>query len=57
MEAGRQQLAELYSAAHQNVYSFHLSNRSGMGLKKAFEESPVGVAQFTKVSKLGLTVW
>ena len=57
MQAGRQHLAQLYSTAHQNVYSFHFEQPQWDGIIKGVcEESPVGVAHFTEVSKLGLTM-
>ncbi|XTI93024.1 hypothetical protein V2W45_1334669 [Cenococcum geophilum] len=48
MQAGRRHLAQLYSATHQNVYSFHLSSRSGMGLKKAFMKALHSLLSFPR---------
>ena len=57
MQASRRHLAQLYSAAHQNVYSFHFEQPQLDGIEKSVcEKSPVGVAHFAEVSKLDLTM-
>ena len=57
MQAGRQHLAQRYSAVHQNVYPFHFEQSQWDGTETGVcEEPPVGVAHFTEVSKLGPTM-